>query len=217
MRKKHKSILSYFHPNVMLHKRPNGEEEYAVHDVFFNESGDAIDWTIEALSPRMPSVQNLKEELIRLLQEKKHSGHEIICGDAGDQTAAADIEFWLEYIDGPPIPWDVQDSDEQLAQIALERETRYSEPRVLLHRTPDGTEEYAIHEVYFNGFGVAIDWTDDALSPRAPSIQDLREELLRLLQEAVPSHTKVVCGDEKQSYSLERVYSWLDATKKEPM
>lgn len=198
----------------MRHFRPDGTEEYAIHDVFFNSAGESITWTIEALSPRMPSVQALKAELSQLLRETQQSGSEIMCGDAGDHVTSADIECWLKYVDDEPLPWHVSYSEEELAQLTLESRRKYAERRVLHHQTSDGSAEYAVHEVYFNVFGEIIDWTEDALSPRLPDVHALRKDLQRLIEQAEPPKYRVISGDNEQSYRLSEVRAWLDATEK---
>ena len=212
---RNKHIIAYCHPNVMRHLRQDGMEEYAIHDVVFNSAGESITWTVEALSPRMPSVQALKAELTRLLHETEQSGHAIKCGDAGDSVTPADIECWLQYINEDPVPWHVYYSDEQLAQIALESRREHAEPRILRHKTSDGSEEYAVHEVYFNVFGEVIDWTEDALSPRLPGVYALREELQKLIEHAKPPKYRVISGDKQQSYRVSEVRAWLDSTEEE--
>jgi len=206
---KNEYIIDYFHPNVMRHIHQNGIEEYAIHDVFFNAAGKSITWTIEALSPLMPSVEALKEKLLQLLQLT-----EPFSPTLESQYKHADLENWLKYIDAEPIIWELFD-EEQEAQLFLRSRRIYAEPRVLLHPTSDGGIEFAIHEVYCNKFGEVVDWMDDAMSPRLPSLSALREELQNLIGQAKPPEYTVVCGDEQNSYRLNEIHSWLDATEKE--
>jgi hypothetical protein len=87
-------------------------------------------------------------------------------------------------------------------------ELSYWEPRVMRHREHDGTEEYAIHEVYFNTNQEAVMWTEDSLSAREPSLERLRDALERLLKSG---HDEVTTGDLGYTYDREYIQEWLDS------
>lgn len=93
----------YWQPRVMRHIKKNGDEEYAVHEVYFHRSGRVIGWTSDALSMRISSVKKLQEELVRLLERGKEE--EIILGDRGYKYDKEDIRVWLDHIDQPVIDY----------------------------------------------------------------------------------------------------------------
>src|SRR5947209_4892591 len=69
-------------------------------------------------------------------------------------------------------------------RVAMAEESiAYFGPRVMRHRTETGEERFAIHEVYFGKDGQVITHTEDALSDRASSIDQLRDVLQRLLEQ----------------------------------
>ena len=59
----------------------------------------------------------------------------------------------------------------------------YFEPRVMRHGGGTSREEFAIHDVYFSEAGEVVTYTEDALSPRASSIESLSRALLDLLRD----------------------------------
>lgn len=87
------------------------------------------------------------------------------------------------------------------------------EPRVMRHRLPSGREEYAIHEVYFEG-GIPSGCTKDALSPRAPTIGALRDRLRHLI---ACGSREFVLGDRGLRYDRASLQSWLVTLEQEPI
>jgi hypothetical protein len=92
--------------------------------------------------------------------------------------------------------------------------TRHFEPRVLRHHAAAGDVEYAVHEVYFDDDGRVLGYTEDALSPRQPSLEQLREALLRLLAEGV---TTIRTGDLSYEHDSEYVEEWLACLNTQPI
>ncbi len=82
----------------------------------------------------------------------------------------------------------------------------YWEDRVMVHKT-DGMEEFGIHEVYFGEDGEVVTYTEDVLSPRAGSVEELKRLLLELLDQ---EGDEVVSGDFGYSYPKEVIRDWLD-------
>ena len=80
------------------------------------------------------------------------------------------------------------------------------------HRKEDGTEEYAIHDVYFTDAGQVKAYSEDALSPREPSVAKLKETLL-----ALPQHEEVQLGDLGYAYCPEDIHYWLKNIDREPI
>jgi hypothetical protein len=97
-----------WHPQVFRHRRVD-KEEYAVHEAFFATDGAMRGFTAEAVSPRYPSVEELRsalEELHAKLDEKAA----IPLGDRQFLHSKADVALWLQHIHDP-----VRDFDENNA------------------------------------------------------------------------------------------------------
>jgi hypothetical protein len=90
----------------------------------------------------------------------------------------------------------------------------YVEPRVMRHRTAAGSEEYAIHEVYLGADRQVQAYTQDALSPREPTIEDLRVRLTSLLKR---EDEKVLTGDLRYAYCKEDIEWWLEHIDDAPL
>ncbi|TWV95670.1 hypothetical protein [Chitinophaga pinensis] len=56
---------------VMKRKSESGEYDYGIHEVFYNEKGEVIFWTLESLVPVCPSEEGLREELHLMLKALK--------------------------------------------------------------------------------------------------------------------------------------------------
>ena len=54
--------------------------------------------------------------------------------------------------------------------------------RLMRHTDAFGREYYAIHEAYYNDVGEVTAWTDDAASPMGQTLEEVREELDRMLR-----------------------------------
>ena len=80
------------------------------------------------------------------------------------------------------------------------------QPRVLRHRLPDGSAEYAIHEVYFTKDGSVVTCTEDALSDRRSSVADMESWIRLVLSEG---KVEIVCGDLGYTYDEENLGHWL--------
>jgi hypothetical protein len=50
------------------------------------------------------------------------------------------------------------------------------------HTDAFGREYFAIHESYYNDVGEVTAWTDDAASPMGETLDDIRNELERMLR-----------------------------------
>ena len=93
---------SYWQPRVMRHVRDTGEEEFAIHEVYFTAQGDITGYTDDALSMREPTVEKLREKIVQLLQESPDG--EVI-GDLSYTYHEDDIQLWLSHIDDPVIDY----------------------------------------------------------------------------------------------------------------
>lgn len=91
--------VSYFQPRIMAHRRADGKE-YAIHDVYFNENGHIEGYTVQARSPRETSIEKLRQNLMALMNQ---DAEEFILGDLGYSYSKDDIQFWLEFIEYPPL------------------------------------------------------------------------------------------------------------------
>ena len=88
----------------------------------------------------------------------------------------------------------------------------YVEPRVMRHSQVEQVH-YAIHEVYFED-GNVYGYTEDALSPKARTLAELRAILLRLLAGA---EDEITSGDLGYVYDREYVEEWLDCLQSPPI
>lgn len=94
--------IAYFEPRVMRHRKGTGDEEYAIHDVYFSEDGRVVRYTLDALTPREPTVEQLKATLARLLEE---NGAEITTGDLHYTYDREEVEDWLQCTEKPSIDY----------------------------------------------------------------------------------------------------------------
>ncbi len=90
--------------------------------------------------------------------------------------------------------------------MATSDKIAYWEPRVMSTLADGMWTDCAVHEVYFNAVHQPVAWTRDALSPRASSVQELRDRLRALLQQ---DNDEVACGDQGYTYPKTRVLEWL--------
>ena len=66
--------------------------------------------------------------------------------------------------------------------ITEDEQVTFWQPRVMKHRMPLGGEQFAVHEVYFDGRDGHIKfYSKDAMSPRETSVDRLKSKLLELL------------------------------------
>jgi hypothetical protein len=98
-------------------------------------------------------------------------------------------------------------------ELRIEASGSYYESRVMRHSRSDGMIEYAIHEVYFAAHGKVTGYTEDALSPRLPSVAALRAWLDEAAQSAAP----VTCGDLGYTYGAAAVVEWRRYLEEEPL
>ena len=55
--------------------------------------------------------------------------------------------------------------------------------RVMKHEKADGGDDwYQIHEVYYDSKREPDSWTADGISPGGNTLEDLRDELIRMLE-----------------------------------
>lgn len=92
--------LTYWRPQVMRHRLPNGRFEYAVHEVYFSADGSVVTDTVDALSERKGSVEELAAWLLGKLPEAEEG---IVCGDLEYTYGDEDLTLWLAHIHDPPI------------------------------------------------------------------------------------------------------------------
>ncbi|HTE19829.1 MAG TPA: hypothetical protein VK689_15805 [Armatimonadota bacterium] len=91
-----------FEPRVMRHGRGTPREEFAIHEVYCTQDGEAVTYTEDALSPRASSIEGLRRALLELLRSGKA---DITCGDLGYSYAPEDAEQWLSSIEQPPVDY----------------------------------------------------------------------------------------------------------------
>jgi hypothetical protein len=87
-------------------------------------------------------------------------------------------------------------------------------PRAMRHVRKDGSVSYAIHDVGYDESGEPDGWTDDALSPHAATLDELRAVLESLLP---ADGEKVRCGDLDYEYDPEDVEWWLESMSLPPL
>jgi exonuclease III len=71
-----------------------------VHDVYFADNGHVEGHTAEARSPRMESVDALRNWLREQLQQDVPT---IVCGDLGYAHNREDVALWPEHINDVPV------------------------------------------------------------------------------------------------------------------
>lgn len=84
----------------MRHLKETGDEEFAIHEVYFDDLDKVVTYTEAALSPREISVETLKVCLLELLAQSEDG---VALGDLGYVYSREDIQLWLEHIETPPI------------------------------------------------------------------------------------------------------------------
>ena len=88
------------------------------------------------------------------------------------------------------------------------------EPRVMRHQNNTGSAQFAIHEVYFDEKNQVVSYTTDALSPKADSINDLKQTLIAFIK----SHNDmIVCGELNYEYSKSDIQMWLENIDRTPL
>ena len=91
---------SFWRPQILKHTLTSGEVEYAIHEVYYTDFGNKKGYTIDALSNRFPSVEQLKNSLHEYIVSTESV---FICGDKKNKYTREDIELWLCHIDDPII------------------------------------------------------------------------------------------------------------------
>jgi hypothetical protein len=87
-------------------------------------------------------------------------------------------------------------------------EIAYWQPRVIRHPLPDGSAEYAVHDVYFGKDGDVITYTEHARSARKGSVAELESWIRSVLSEG---KMEVVCGDLGYTHTIdEHLSHWLE-------
>ena len=94
--------INYWQPRVMRHIGGRKGDEYAIHEVYFDKDDNVVTYTSDALSPLETSVINLKNILLKCLNQVSD---EIALGDSQYPYSRKDIEFWLSFIDESPIDY----------------------------------------------------------------------------------------------------------------
>jgi hypothetical protein len=92
----------FWRPQVMRHRRRDGSVEFAMHDVYFNENGEVSGYTVQARSPRFPTVEGLQS----WLEVKIEDGAGVVCGDLGSEHSSDDFELWLNHVTEEPIAYE---------------------------------------------------------------------------------------------------------------
>lgn len=95
---------SYWEPRVMRHHYEDGSEEYAIHEVYFDGNGNVKRYTQDALSPRGPSLDELRDSLVCLIEE---NAEEVTAGDLGYFYHRTYIEEWIRCLDDPVVDYDL--------------------------------------------------------------------------------------------------------------
>ena len=90
----------------------------------------------------------------------------------------------------------------------------YWAPRVMRHHSAEGSEEYAIHEVYFSQDDRVVTYTVDALSPREASVEALKGKLLDLVH---GGDEEMTLGDLGYTYVREDLEHWLEYVDQPPI
>ena len=94
--------ISYFEPRVMRHGVGTEGEEFAIHEMFFTEAEEVVTYTEDALSPRAPTVEGLRQALLDLLRSGEA---EITAGDLGYSYDREDVEWWLSSTEQQPVDY----------------------------------------------------------------------------------------------------------------
>lgn len=81
----------------------------------------------------------------------------------------------------------------------------YYQERVMRHGHGEGGE-VAVHEVLFGEDDSVLGYTEDAVSPRAASVEELAAVLKGLLE---TEGDEVVCGDLNYTYDKVDIQNWL--------
>src|SRR5262245_11878636 len=96
---------SFWRPQVMRHHTEGGGVEYAVHDVYFDDHGRPTSWTEHARSPRLPSVDKLREWIEQRLRVPAEG---VSCGDLGYEHRHGDFALWRRHADDAPLDYDAR-------------------------------------------------------------------------------------------------------------
>lgn len=94
--------IAYWQPRVMRHQGKEKSDEYAIHEVYFDADDLPVTYTEDSLSSRFASIEALKNFLLACLEKDEE---EFVMGDLSYTYVKDHIEFWLEYIDEPPIDY----------------------------------------------------------------------------------------------------------------
>ena len=92
----------------------------------------------------------------------------------------------------------------------MENRAAYFDPRVIQVLNLNGSTHFAIHEVYFYDNDKIESYTNQALSARANSLEELQLILKNFL---ASGEEKITCGDLKYEYDREIVEWWLEKTE----
>lgn len=82
----------------------------------------------------------------------------------------------------------------------------YWRPQVLRHTVSEQAFEYAIHEVHFSEYGKEWGLTEDAVSSRYSSVEELKADLEKFISSGAKS---MRCGDLNYEYFKEDIELWL--------
>lgn len=94
------------------------------------------------------------------------------------------------------------------------KEIDYVQERVMRSFTETGAEQFAIYDVYFAADGSVATYTEDALSPRAESVSELKAMLLAFVEQG---NDEVISGDLGYTYSLVDIEQWLKSLEYPPL
>src|SRR4051812_16987433 len=87
---------------VVRHRLETGDEEFAIHEVYFSADGQVQGYTEDALSPHVSSLTELKAVLQSLLELP---GEEVLTGDLNYAYEKVAIEEMLGSTEHPCTLW----------------------------------------------------------------------------------------------------------------
>jgi hypothetical protein len=100
--------ISYWSDRVMRHRAPEGNDTFAIHEVYFTEDGEVATYTQDALSMRERSIETLRDALQGLLVGEEET---FTLGDLGYEYSREDILDWLHCLHYPPLDYPYEEPE----------------------------------------------------------------------------------------------------------
>jgi hypothetical protein len=94
--------LVRFQSRVMRHRKSEGDE-FAIHEVYLNAQDQVVTYTLDALSPRVRSVEQLRMTIEGLILRNDEG---IETGDQNFFYSRGDMEEWLRCLDKAVLDFD---------------------------------------------------------------------------------------------------------------